>query len=430
MDTKKKIVLYLFLGIINVKCQKRKDTNITIENINKMNENAIEKVLEKQLKQGTTYTIDEVGAGLPKVQFEIQELDAMSQVVSNILKSNGFTELSNENFNQKIKNIFGRIINPNSAVKYLYLNYFNKCSREIIMYKNNGIDYSGTFIDKKRKIISDFYYIPEIIDYQRDFPKLIDIENIKILRKSSVDDLDIEIPRWKEVSNLKEIRRKNIQTLVARNMYLFNDNKAQFKWLILNDQYFMENLVKTFGYSEDKELLKWLLLKTLPENYSNYNKNIEKEFEKLLWTKNCDGSISIHQNTLEVLKDLSTPNKSDFILCLADYIQHGLCLGCDIDQREDLTFQQKSKIVAYLLEFGEQYKYNSPYNFNQMFLGNFYNYVDYNKNYIKEFEKNKFYGLKNLKNWYDKASVEENIFKNNDLPDNPQPIDYYYKSGK
>jgi hypothetical protein len=26
--------------------------------------------------------------------------------------------------------------------------------------------------------------------------------------------------------------------------------------------------------------------------------------------------------------------------------------------------------------------------------------------------------------------VEEDIFKNNNLPDNPQPIDYYYKSRK
>jgi hypothetical protein len=34
--------------------------------------------------------------------------------------------------------------------------------------------------------------------------------------------------------------------------------------------------------------------KTLPENSSDYNKNIEKEFEKLLWTKNCDATISIH----------------------------------------------------------------------------------------------------------------------------------------
>ncbi|CAD7806737.1 hypothetical protein CHRY9390_01555 [Chryseobacterium aquaeductus] len=68
-----------------------------------------ENVLEKQLKQGTTYTIDEVGAGLPKVPFEIQKLDAMAQVVSSILKSNGFTELSNENFNQKIKDILIKI---------------------------------------------------------------------------------------------------------------------------------------------------------------------------------------------------------------------------------------------------------------------------------------------------------------------------------
>lgn len=135
MKLKIKITLYLFLGIININCQEKKDANSIIENINKMDDNIIEKVLEKQLKQGTNYKIHETGAGLPKVPFKIQELDAMTQVVSYILKSNGFTELSNKKFNQKIKDIFGRIINPNSENKYLYINHFDKCIRGIIMYK-------------------------------------------------------------------------------------------------------------------------------------------------------------------------------------------------------------------------------------------------------------------------------------------------------
>ncbi|KNB63049.1 MULTISPECIES: hypothetical protein [Chryseobacterium] len=65
----------------------------------------------------------------------MQEVDAMAQVVNSILKSNGFTELSNEDFNLKIKYIFGRIINPNSENKYLYINHFDKCIRGIIVYK-------------------------------------------------------------------------------------------------------------------------------------------------------------------------------------------------------------------------------------------------------------------------------------------------------
>lgn len=123
MNTKIKIISYIFLGVTNIKCQEKKDTNSTIENISKMNENTIEKVLEKQLKQGTTYTIDEAGGGLPKVQFEAEEFEATAQIADKILKSNGLNMLSNVDFNKKIKNVFGRIIDSNSQSNFLYINY-------------------------------------------------------------------------------------------------------------------------------------------------------------------------------------------------------------------------------------------------------------------------------------------------------------------
>lgn len=424
--------ILLVVTSITISCQEKKDNlnKSNSSNIIKSDNIMIEEILVKQLKQGYKQIYIDPGLNVQTDKFTEQEFEVVVLISENILQSHGFKTLSKDVFSQKIKDVFGRIIDNTSKNRYLYINLYNKCNREMSFYPNDGIDYNGTYIIKDKGFVTNFYYIPEITDYQKDYTDASKLEDTYKSTFKNTNNEHIKISFWKDFPNLKETRKKNVQTLVARNMYLFNDNKAQYKWLILNDQYFMESLVKTFGYSEDKELLQWLLLKTLPKNYSNYNKNIEKEFEKLLWTKNCDGSISIHENTLEVLKNLSTPDNSDFILCLADYIQHGLCLGCDIEQREDLTFQQKSKIAAYLLGFGEQYKYNPQYDFNQMFLGNFYNYDDYNKNYIKEFEKNKFYGLKNLKNWYEKASVEENIFKNNDLPDNPQPIDYYYKSRK
>ena len=368
----------------------------------------IEKVLEKQLKQGTTYTIDEVGAGSPKVPFEMQEVDAMAQIVNNILKSNGFKKLSNENFNLKIKDIFERIINPNSQNKYLYINHFDKCIREIIMYKSNGIDYSGTFIDKKGKMISDFYYIPEIIYYQKEFPKLIDNENSKIVRKSSIDDLDIEIPHWKEVSNLKEIRKKNIQTLVARNMYLFNDNKTHFKWLILNDQYFMESLVKTFGYTQDLDLLKWVVEKT------KFDKNNPQDYGKLFWIKQCDGTLKLHANTFKILQKIYTPdirndmsNDNRFLLdYIKDYIEY---LAHDNNKETNISNEDRIKILANISYYAEQYKYDkrfvSGYGDNSMIMGRLRFFLS-NED-VEILKKNNYFGLPRFREWWDNADYDE-----------------------
>lgn len=400
-DMKIKITLYLLLGIINLNCQEKKETYSTVENINKMNDNIIETVLIKHLKQGTTYTIDEAGAGLPKRPFEIQELEATAETVNNILKSNGFKELNSENFNQKIKNIFGRIIDPNSQSTFLYVNYFDKCNREMVMYKNNEIDYAGTFIDKQRKIITDFYYIPEIIDYQKEYPKVNNIENIKIIRKSSINDLDIEIPYWKDVPNLKEIRKKNIQTLTARNMYLFNDSKAQYKWLILNDQYFMEKLVKTFGYTEDSELLKWVIEKT------KFDKNNPSDYGKLFWTKECDGNVRLHANTFKLLQKLYIPNdpsENRFILDhIKDYLEY---LGNrETSQNENLTAVERTKIMSNLAYFVEQYKYDPKFDEDNKMMGRLRFFLDDQD--VEILKKNNYFGLPKFKEWWDNADYDE-----------------------
>ena len=53
-----------------------------------------------------------------------------------------------------------------------------------------------------------------------------------------------EVYQWQQIPDLKEQREKNIDKLVHRNKYLFNDDKASFQWLIANDAYFMSELVK------------------------------------------------------------------------------------------------------------------------------------------------------------------------------------------
>jgi hypothetical protein len=428
MKSKIKIVVCFLLAINNVQCQKKEKLNSTVENTNKMKDNIIETVLTKQLKQGTTLTIDEAGAGLPKNKFEIDELEAVSKITDKLLKSNNFKELTNEDFISRIKNIFNRTIDVNSNSIYLYSNFLQKCDRELIMYKNNEIDYVGIFIDKKGKMITDFYYIPELVDYQKEYPTLTKIENIKVTRQSSYDNLGIEIPHWKDVPNLKEIRKRNIETLVARNMYLFNDSKAHFRWLVLNDQYFMRSLVTTFGYYDDKELVKWAVENTESHDDDQYKKSDFKGLSEILWNKKCDNSYLINTNALQIIKEISTPKNYSRIFDVYTILQD-LVHSNEEFSFDEIPFKDKAKIVAHILEFGEQFKYDDAYGYNQMFLGKFIYYLDAKKKYINEFELNNYYNLPNLKKWYQLAKAEKDGFANDEtLMDDPNFTNYLYRS--
>lgn len=400
MKAKIKLLTYLFLGIINVNCQEKKETlPIVVENVNKMNDNNVETVLTKQLKQGSTYNIDEASAGLPKIQFEMNELEATAQLAENILASNGFKKLSNTEFDEKVKNIFGRILDNNSQKVFLYMNYFDRCSKGMVMYKNNGLDYDGTFIDKKRGLITDFYYVPELIDYEKEYPKLSNAENFKVVRKSSIDNLDIEVQHWKDNPDLKQVRKKNIQTIVARNLYIFNDSKVHYKWLILNDQKFMESLVTTFGYTQDLDLLKWVFEKT------EFDKNNPQNYGKLFWTKQCDGTVKLHTNTFKMLQKLYLPNDSSenrFILDnIKDYIEY---LG-DSNTKENITESDKVKIMANLAYFAEQYKYDSRYKDGTKMMGRLRYF--FNDGDLKILQNNNYFSMPKFKEWWDSADYDE-----------------------
>lgn len=380
MNTKNKISLCIFLVMISINCQKKKDNYSTNKINEKMNGSIIEKTLTKQLAQGTTYTIDEAGAGLAKIPFEMQELEATTQCVEDILKTTGFKKLDNEDFRKKIQNIFGRILDFNSHSTLLYIDFLNKCNRELVMYKNNELDYNGTFIDKRKKIITDFYYIPELIEYQKEYPQLNEIENSKIFRKSNIEDLELEIPHWKDISGLKDIRQKNIQTLVNRNKYLLNDNKISFVWLKLHDQGFLNSLVKVFGYVEDKDLLKWVLNKNLNDD----------EFDKLIYTKTCDNKYIFHKEIFDIMTQADQKNKEKYIMYLRG--------KTELPKVDDANFSDTAKIYAlycyYATKFTQSIEHADVYTFFPKLN---------EKKYEDEFRKNNYYTIPDFKELFEET---------------------------
>jgi len=360
-----------------------------------MDNNEIKEFIELQSKVETEETEYDNPYKLSKKDLEVEE-----KLVVAGLKNNGFKTISKELFEQKIKTIFGVNLDNNNCtdidVQADYVTLFGNRmdgKKETLLKNQYDLPYvnQNVFLSRKNNFLFEAHLLREFVD-------------------PLAANYRVKLPTY----------------LVARNMYLFNDSRAHYKWLTLNDTAFMESLVKRYGYTEDKELLKWVVEKSFPSSYEALpDDGVYDKIAPLLFTKNCDGGIEVHQNIFEVLASLSTPKSNKYIMYVAEYLQHGLCLGCDKDAvKHYLSFAEEAKLAAYILEFGEQYKYDKSYGYNQMFLGNFYYYTDSDKKYINEFKKNNFYGLTKLKSWYEAAAKEPDMFRENNFDDNPQPQNY------
>lgn len=319
----KKMILFFFLVLFIQGCSQEKKNKSNVEQ--KTNQ-----MLKNQLEKGVYNYI--YGSEAVVSNYSIEDMQSTVEITEKILKSGGFKKISKDEFKNKIEIIFGRIINPDSHQKYLLANYFDKCARNLEFHPNN-IDYNGTYIIKEGSFITDFYRIPELIDYKKEYPSLFQYEKTLPVKKLSKEYGEIGVSFWKDQENLSEIRHQNIQTLINRNKYLFNDNKASFVWLKFNDEYFLESLVKVFGYVQDKDLLKWVLDRSL-----NDDKYKEEEFYKILVTKTCDNKYVFHKEVFDIMSQAEAKSKKNYLYFLLGRI--------DLPKIEGLNFSEDTRIKA------------------------------------------------------------------------------------
>ena len=352
-----------------------------------------ERVLEKQLLKANSIS-NEVTT-IQYYPYDKEDLEISIELLDSILKKDGYNLI--DNFDSKVKAVFGNI---KLFDNIYFLKTDNKCynSNEILYNDSDGFKFNLYFSIDKKLMIGQ-YAIPELIDYRTKYPEISKIEDTISVTKKDKEGENIYVTRWRDISDLKEQRKKNIETLVARNKYLFNDEKDSFDWLIKNDAFFMEQLVKRFGYTQDFELLEWVIKKT------HYDKNYPEDYGSLFWVKNCDGSIKLHSNTFKILQKLYNVKTAYQILeDIKGYINY---LG-DEEQskKEELTEEQRIKILANIAYFGEQYKYtdDSPY---QM-MGKLRYFLSDSQ--VDILVKNKYFNLPKFKEWWDKADYDEYLF--------------------
>lgn len=393
---RKKIVLLSFFIAFLASCQKKtKNVSNNIEkNTVSMKNNEIT-ILKNQLRKGLKATI---GDAIDfQIEYSNEDLQIEEQIIKDILKQQGFKNISNSEFNDKINSIFDRKLNYSSSKKYVFINCFKPCDKEEIFFQNNLLDYNGYFIFKDNNFIAPLLTIPELIDYQKKYPEIIEYEKDIPYEYLDNEGNKIKIHKWGDNENLSQIRHSNIQRIVARNKYLFNDSKADFVWLKVNDKDFLRSLVLNFGYTKDKDLLKWVM-ESVKLKINPQENNVE-EFGKLLWHKDCSSKLKIHIETFEAMH---LYNKKEYPKYEDDLYSYIFSLN---DEKQkistELSFSEKAKITAYCLHFTQK-ETNDIYGY----IGKFAEFKDIENDFSKEFEKNNYYDIPNFKNEWKEAKEE------------------------
>lgn len=385
----------IILGIIIlgcISCKKKNDSKInqigTVKNETDIKNGSFLKILIKQIEAGNDQTYSAF------IDYEKSDLDESLKIIDTVLNNNGYKKISSEDFSTKIKNIFGRVIDEKSDIPYLKVDTYKDhiCNRKLEYYPFS-VDAQYLYIIKSNKFITHFYPLPEIIDYQKIFPEVKKYEDDDIIIEDKIENIKVRASQWKDVKDLAEQRKKNVQTLVARNMYLFNDSRAHYKWLIAHDEIFLESLVTTFGYYDDKELVKWVV-----DKIEFTNQNID-EVNKIIYNKKCDGKIVFDQQLLNILVEDEVKATQFYEFIRYYYIDWLL----SHKNNTELTFSQKAEIIARIHSF--IYSHAKEYR-TVDFMGKFAEYNDSDNKYSKEFKLKNYYNIPEFEKQWKQAKID------------------------
>ncbi|WP_100376329.1 hypothetical protein [Chryseobacterium geocarposphaerae] len=75
-------------------------------------------------------------------------------ILNQLLLDNSYKAINNEEFSNKIKQIFNRIIDRNSNSKFLYINFIDQCDKQLDFFPNDA-ENNGVFVVKNQNFITD-----------------------------------------------------------------------------------------------------------------------------------------------------------------------------------------------------------------------------------------------------------------------------------
>ncbi|WDF61336.1 hypothetical protein PQ462_08155 [Flavobacterium sp. KACC 22758] len=332
------VVVFMIVSCNNKENKKeRSDNNIKKENNQNMELNITE--IEKHIELQKRIESDEIEYEHP-YSFAEKDLKLAFQLIEEGLKKQNYKIPTLEKFNQ--------VINIKSNYEWYYSVHFNgdclEWKYDNLLFSHFDLIDRGHYVFTNKRFITDLFLLEEIVKINKDH------------------SYTLQIPEY----------------IVARNKYLFNDNKASLVWLKFNDEYFLESLVKVFGYVQDEDLLKWVLDRNLNDD----------EFDKLLLTKTCDNKYIFHKEVFEVMTKADKKSKESYLLYLRG--------KTELPKVDDTNFSDTAKIYAlycyYATKFTQSIDQGDVYTFFPKLN---------EKKYEEEFRKNNYYNIPDFKELFE-----------------------------
>jgi len=314
---------------------------------------AIEKNLKKEIQQGY---LDLGNEDEFSVEVSRESINTVTTYLYYHLKKNFIKVTSNEEYALKIKEIFGidfqrkDILMYENSIGEVYPKKF------LILSESEG---ASVLLSSKNLIMPPFR-LPEIINYQRLYPKLVKEEN-ELEGKQSGDNEQI---LWKEMlGNSEEYQKSindNIDYVINLNKYLFSDDKTHLSWLMEQNS-FLETLVSVYGYDQDIELVEKVLdLRGVDEEFYLDDLIWHKKSKRLYGSEEepkYDGEFKILGNTLQVIynkleeQKFHVPTQNVYLKAL-----HRMLV--EIEDEEVLNEKEKERVRDVLLEFLSEFILN------------------------------------------------------------------------
>ena len=380
MDKKgfmKKTIISIVFSLL-FSCQNKTNDNIETNHLTDI------ELVKKHLKLQEKIDLSEDDTDINNL-YHLTEFDMElgGKFVYQGLVQNGYKIPKKEDFDQRIKEIFdsGNCLYSAKRNHDDFVTYFVYDKNFI---KNlDEIEYDYTF---------DHIYVYPKLEIITPLPLLGDILTI------NKDKINIHLS----------------EQIIHRNKYLFNDDRASFVWLRSNDTWFLESLVKTFGYVEDKVLLDFVL----KENYKDL-----AELEKILISRSCGGKNRLNTEVFAVVKGWKKKELSDFSIKIGEMM--AALIKKEEQGKSEINFPELAKILSETAYHMSKTDENSYYNFFPI--------LNLTEKYREEIEKKNFYNNPDLKKVWEEtktggrwrameeASLKKRNFKNNNSLPSPRP---------
>lgn len=330
--------------------------------------------------------------------FTIKDINVIAPIIKDLLIQRKY-EINEDLFKYKLNNVFHLSADEVHHINLMWPQCENKLSYDMFEFKEQQL-----FIIPDFQIIISPLFLPEIIDYQKLFPEIAKIED-DVKTTITTEEETIQIVRWKDIRDIEEQRKRNIDLLLYRNKYLFNDDKASLEWLLKNDKIFLEQMIRVFGFDTEYRINR-MVLKEIDSQYRNKQPSNIEILNDLFVYKDCQGNLQIRKGLMQTVADETDSNQNNFFKILDDYCFY---LAFPLEETQTpFSFKEKCKIIAYInnITYPLYTKYKEE---NGMAIWDanslLYNIYVQHPEIIEEITKNNYFDCFDLKTYI--SNVEE-----------------------